>query len=154
MECFVMVRRFVRLLSVVFALLVLMPSANAQTLPDFNDPMINDWAQRYSDNDARNFAHKINRIRAKTGAEIGIVTLQNSADYGWETREALISALFGKWADTDARRTRGILVFVDFIGDDPEAQIALGTSYSAAAADTREGHRRLALGPTVRRRAP
>src|SRR5690606_12426350 len=88
--------------------LAMLTPAGAQTLPDWQDPQINDFAGLLTPEDARALDEALTALRDQTGVEGTVVTLPDRARYGGtDGLEARTTRLFNHWCVGDATRYGG-----------------------------------------------
>lgn len=121
----VLARLFV--LSLIY-ILALAP-AQAQTLPAYDDTMINDWDNILDASQAAEMRAKIKVLREDTGIEMVVVTMASRAPYDWAALEPFATALFNDWGVGDGARNDGIMILL--LREDREMRIELGAGYSA-----------------------
>nr|WP_010397963.1 TPM domain-containing protein [Paracoccus sp. TRP] len=108
--------------------LAMLTPAGAQTLPDWQDPQINDFAGLLTPEDARALDGALTALRDQTGVEGTVVTLPDRARYGGtDGLEAFATRLFNHWGVGDATRNDGFMVLV--LSENREARIELGRGY-------------------------
>ncbi|MDK8872934.1 TPM domain-containing protein [Paracoccus sp. SSJ] len=108
--------------------LALLAPAHAQTLPDWQDLRVNDFAGLLTPEDAQALDTALSTLDAQTGIEGTVVTLTDRARYGGtDGLEAFATRLFDHWGVGDGARNDGFMVLV--LADDREARIELGRGY-------------------------
>lgn len=123
-----MARLFTPIFAAFFALCILQTQANAQSLPRFEETMLNDWDDVLDPAQEAEMRAKISALREDTGIELVVVTLPSRTPFGWDKLEPFATALFNDWGVGDADRNDGIMVLL--LREDREMRIELGDGYS------------------------
>ena len=116
-----------------FAIIVcLFPMASiAQPYPSPISPHVNDFVQLLDTEDLAEVRGMLNSLKADTGIQMTVVTLERQAPYAPdETLEEFAANLLNDWGIGDATRNDGILVLV--LPDDRAMRIELGAGYDAS----------------------
>lgn len=115
-----------RTLSLVF--LLLSNPLSAQTFPDYDSLTINDKADLLTDAEERLLDNQLSELRAETGVEMTILTLDTQETYAPNlSLEAFATGLFNDWGIGDASRNDGVLVLV--LKEDRAMRLELGAGY-------------------------
>lgn len=119
-------------LSLILAFLILPFAALADDLPPLPDGGVLDLAELVPAADEARLRTLIRDIRAETGVELVVITMEQMADHGGggQKLEAYATRLFNHWGLGDAKRNDGILLLV--ASGDRATRIELGTGYSSA----------------------
>lgn len=113
-------------------ILCLLPTfGSSQPLPSPTSPYVNDLANLLEDKDWREVVDMLKALKADTGIQMTLLTLENQAPYAPnDTLEEFATNLFNDWGIGDATRNDGILVLV--LPDDRAMRIELGAGYNQA----------------------
>lgn len=115
------------LLTLVAALWLALP-AQAQGLPEWVDPYLNDLTGVLTDAQAGEIRDALRAADSDPGVEMTAVIIGRRADYApGSTLEGFAKDLFNAWGVGDARRNDGILILVAL--EDREVRIQLGRAY-------------------------
>lgn len=113
-------------------LLLLLPfAARAQSFPTPQSDTISDYANLLDAATEARLTASLQTLRADTGVQLVVVTMDHIADHGGEnqTPERYAKGLFNAWGIGDKARNDGILFLI--VKDDRVVRIALGRSYDA-----------------------
>lgn len=118
-------------LSLILAVLILPFAALADDLPPVPDGGVLDLAGLVPDADEDRLRTLIRDIRAETGVELVVITMERMADHGGggQSLEAYATRLFNHWGLGDAKRNDGIMLLV--ASGDRATRIELGAGYSS-----------------------
>lgn len=105
--------------------------AVAQELPAPLSDTVSDFAGVLPAEDEARIARQLDQIRAETGVQMVVVTMDRTETYGGAGSriDAYAKALFNAWGVGDAGRNDGILFLVAV--EDRVTRIALGSAYDA-----------------------
>jgi len=119
-------------LRVILIFLLLPLAVLAEELPKPQSEMISDFANVLSNSDEDKLRGLLAEIKADTGVEIVVVTMDRISNYGgWgQTVESYATVLFDAWDIGDAQKDDGILILV--ATGLKEMRIELGAGYSWA----------------------
>ncbi len=109
--------------------LFLAPAVAAQTLPGPLTDTVSDFADVLPATEETRLAEELTRIRAETGVQMVVVTMDRIERYGGAGMriETYAKNLFNQWGIGDAVRDDGILFLVAV--EDRATRIALGSGY-------------------------
>ena len=118
-----------RVLAVLFALF-LTSAAQAQSLPDYDNVFVNDFADILSPETEEKITRMLQQARTLRDHEMTVVTIDSRHDYGGFSSIASFSKqLFNKWGVGNAERNDGIMMVIAV--KDRDMRIALGSGYRA-----------------------
>jgi uncharacterized protein len=119
-------------LRVILIFLLLPLTVLADDLPQPQSATISDFAEVLSKSDEDKLRSLLAEIKADTGVDIVVVTMDRISNYGgWgHTVESYATLLFGAWEIGDAQKNDGILILV--ATGLKEMRIELGSGYSWA----------------------
>jgi uncharacterized protein len=100
----------------------------ADPYPAYQDLFVNDYAEVLAPADESDLRAKLSALKAETGIEMTVLTIQTRADYDASPSiEAFATGLFNAWGVGDATRDDGLLVLVATV--DREMRLELGAGY-------------------------
>jgi uncharacterized protein len=110
-------------------LLSITTSAFAQsTYPTYGDIYLNDYGNLVDASDATYIRNALQNLRAETGVEFTVLTIQSLSDYGHDGAiEPFATGLFNTWGIGDKVTNDGILMLVS--RNDRKIRIELGAAY-------------------------
>lgn len=123
-----------RFITCAFFLLFALPVA-AQTLPDRENPNVNDFAGILGEDAEGQLGETIERLRVDRGVDAVLVTIDRLAAYGDdETIESFATRLFNAWGMGVEGRGDGVLIL--FARADRGIRVELGPDWPEEAQDT------------------
>jgi uncharacterized protein len=113
-------------------LAVLPFAAVAETLPGPLSDTVSDFAEILPQADEAAIRAELQDIRAETGVQVVVVTMDRISDHGgWgKTLEAYATELFNQWGVGDRERDDGIMILV--VPGTRDMRIELGAGFSSA----------------------
>ncbi|MEY8098588.1 TPM domain-containing protein [Falsihalocynthiibacter sp. S25ZX9] len=120
--------RFLAALVVALGLLAVSLPSQAQTLPEYENLYVNDYADMLSPEIQETLRRKLNYLREDIGTEMSILTVTDMASYGDRTDIAdFATAVFNKWGIGKAERNDGLLLVIS--KNDRTFSIEVGSGY-------------------------
>lgn len=102
--------------------------AQAQTLPDYQDLYVNDFAGMIPDEDAQIIRAKLQELKTARGIEFTLVTINSMTDYSHDGPiEPFATALFNHWGVGNAQRNDGVMMLIAL--QDRHMRIEVGSGY-------------------------
>lgn len=116
------------LFAVLSFFLLLTTPVTAQTLPDYTDLYVNDFADLLPEEDESRIRAKLEELRDKRGIEFTVVTIQALSDYQhFGPIEPFATDMFNYWGVGDAQRNDGVMMLISQF--DRVMRIEVGSGY-------------------------
>lgn len=97
------------------------------TLPPYDTPYVNDFAQLVPDAAETALTDRLTEFRDRTGIEFTVVTIPSLATYQADAIEPFATALFNHWGVGNVTRNDGAMLMMS--RDDRQLRIEVGSAY-------------------------